>query len=272
LSVVRYRGLADLFLHKNNVNDAPLILSLETATLGGSVYLGRGSMQLATREGDAQVSQSSSLLTDINDSLEEAGVSLREVELFACASGPGSFTGLRIGIATLKALAASLKRPCVGIPTLQAVAHAAASSSATVALLPAGRGEVFAQMFSVSEDGTVTELDVAAHLSPPRLVEKYAALTNLRWAGGGAHLQREFLQSYAQQHGIDFTEYSGIANSLRSAPGGNTWELAAKETNLAKHVASLAVKASQTGRIQSPHSLSAIYVRPSDAELKERCP
>ena len=250
---------------------SPLILSLETATLGGSVYLGRGSMQLTAREGDAQVSQSSSLLTDINHSLEEAGVSLREVELFACASGPGSFTGLRIGIATLKALAASLKRPCVGIPTLQTVAHAAGSSSATVALLPAGRGEVFAQMFSVSEEGTVAELDVAAHLSPQRLVEKYAARRNLRWAGSGAHLQRDFLQSYAQEHGIDFAEYSSISSSLRSAPGDNTWELSAKETNLAKHVAALALKAWQTGRIQSPHSLSAIYVRPSDAELKEQC-
>lgn len=253
------------------MNTSPLILSLETATLGGSVYLGRGGLQLAAREGDAQVSQSSSLLTDINNSIEEAGVSFREVELFACASGPGSFTGLRIGIATLKALSASLKQPCVGIPTLQAVAHAGASSSATVALLPAGRGEVFAQMFSVSEDGAVTELDVAAHLSPQRLVEKYAALTNLRWAGSGAHLQREFLRSYAQQHGIDFTEYSGISNSLPSAPAGNTWELAAKETNLAKHVAILALKAFQSGRLQSPHSLSAIYVRPSDAELKEQC-
>jgi tRNA threonylcarbamoyladenosine biosynthesis protein TsaB len=253
------------------VSASPLILSLETATLGGSLYLARGSIKLAAREGDAQVSQSTSLLTDINDSLEEAGVSLREVELFACASGPGSFTGLRIGIATLKALAASLKRPCVGIPTLQAVAHAAGSSSAIVALLPAGRGEVFAQMFSVSEDGTVTELDVAAHLSPQRLVEKYGAVTSLRWAGSGAQLQREFLQSCAQQHGIDFSEYPGTSNSLRSAPAGNTWELAAKETNLAKHVAVLALKALRTGRIQSPHSLSAIYVRPSDAELKEQC-
>jgi len=256
-------------LHKNNVNDAPLILSLETATLGGSVYLGRGSIQLAAREGDAQISQSTSLLTDINDSLEEAGVSLREVELFACASGPGSFTGLRIGIATLKALAASLSRPCVGIPTLQAVAHAAGSSSATVALLPAGRGEVFAQMFSVSEDGMVTERDVAAHLSPQSLVEKYGAVTNLRWAGSGAQLQRDFLQSYAQQHGIDFPDYSGMSNSFGSAAGGNTWQIAAKETNLAKHVTALAQKAFETGRIQSPHSLSAIYVRPSDAELKE---
>jgi tRNA threonylcarbamoyladenosine biosynthesis protein TsaB len=135
--------------------NVPVILSLETATRGGSVWLGQGTVELATRIGDAEVSQSTSLLTDISESLLEAGVKLADVDLFACASGPGSFTGLRIGIATLKALAASLSRPCIGIPTLHAVAHAAGPSCATVVLLPAGRGEGFAQMFSVSEDGAV---------------------------------------------------------------------------------------------------------------------
>lgn len=249
----------------------PIILSLETATLGGSVFLGRGSVQLAIRNGDSQVSQSAGLLRDINDSLEEAGLSLQEVDLFACASGPGSFTGLRIGIATLKAFAASLKRPCVGIPTLQAMAHAAGLAGATVAVLPAGRGEVFAQMFSVSEDGSVTELGAAAHLSPQRLVAKYAALRNVVWAGSGAHLQRDFLESYAQQQGIGFVERSHEVKVLPRLVGGNTWNLAAKESNLAKHVAALALAAFQAGTIQSPNFLSAIYVRPSDAELKEQC-
>jgi hypothetical protein len=53
-------------------------------------------------------------------------------------------------------------------------------------------------------------------------------------------------------------------------PGG-IWELAAQEVNLAKHVAALALQLFQTGELQSPHSLSAIYVRPSDAELNEKC-
>ena len=248
-----------------------MVLSLETATLGGSVFLGRGRVELAARTGDPQVSQSSSLLSDINDTLEEADVALPDVDLFACASGPGSFTGLRIGIATLKALAASLKRPCVGIPTLQAVAHAAGPSSATVALLPAGRGEVFAQMFSVSEDEAVTQLDVAAHLSPQKLVERYAAFRKLMWAGSGAHAQRDFLELHARQRGIVLVERSPEANVVSTESGANVWRLAAKGTNLAKHVAALALQVFQIGKIQSPESLSAIYVRLSDAELKQQC-
>jgi tRNA threonylcarbamoyladenosine biosynthesis protein TsaB len=228
-------------------------------------------MQLAARSGNPQVSQSSRLLQDINDSLKEADVSLKEVDLFACASGPGSFTGLRIGIATLKALAVSLKRPCVGIPTLQAIAHAAGYSSVTVAVLPAGRGEVFAQMFSVSNSEVVTEIDRAAHLSPQKLVERYAAFMNLKWAGNGAQLQRELLESYAQKHGITFVADEDESKNVAIEPSANIWQLAAKEVNLAKHVAALALRAYETGKVISPHSLSAIYVRPSDAELNEQC-
>src|SRR4029450_5224446 len=71
----------------------PLILSLETATRGGSVWLGYGTVDLAPRIGDPKVSQSATLLKDISDSLDEAGAKLAEVDLFACASAPGSFHG-----------------------------------------------------------------------------------------------------------------------------------------------------------------------------------
>jgi tRNA threonylcarbamoyladenosine biosynthesis protein TsaB len=258
-------------LSLSKMSDSPIILSLETATLGGSVFLGRGNKQLAAKNGDPQVSHSNSLLADINECLHEAGISLEEVQLFACASGPGSFTGLRIGIATLKALAATLGQPCVGVPTLQAVAHAAGPSSATVALLPAGRGEIFAQMFSVSGDGRVLEVDSAAHLSPQRLMERYGGVREIIWAGSGAHLQGDFLSDYAQQQGIVFIDHSQGSVTATDGPGQSLWHLAAKEENLAKHVAALAVEVFQRGQPQSPHSLSAIYVRPSDAELKEQC-
>lgn len=253
------------------MSDNPLILSLETATSGGSVFLSRGKQQLAARIGDPEVSHSNSLLRDINASLEEADVSLEEVELFACASGPGSFTGLRIGIATLKALAATMGRPCVGIPTLRAVALAAGPSSGTVALLPAGRGEVFAQMFSVSVDDGVLDLDAPAHLSPQRLMEKYGVFKKLTWTGSGAHLHHDFLKNYAQQQGIIFTDHSQVSITQTHDRDGCFWRLSSKETNLAKHVAALARQLFQSGQLQSPHSLSAIYVRPSDAELKEQC-
>lgn len=248
------------------MSDSPLILSLETATLAGSVWVGRGPTELSAATGDPRVSQSNSLIGDIARCLKEAGVSLGEVDLFACASGPGSFTGLRIGIATLKGLAATLNRPCLGIPTLEAIAHAAGESKATVAILPAGRGEVFAQMFSVSMDEgrvVVNTIDTAAHLSPPKLIEKYAAHAELVWAGPGAHLQRAIIEEEALARGIPLNEE--LIDEPTKPLG---WRLARIEENLAKHVAAMAVRAFNAGSILRAETLSAIYVRPSDAELK----
>ena len=240
----------------------PLILSIETAALGGSVFLGRGDVELAAKIGRSDVSHSSSLLSDINDCLNNAGVSLSDIDLFACASGPGSFTGLRIGIATVKGLAATLDRPSLGIPTLRAIAHAAGPSSVTIALLPAGRGEVFAQMFSVSAD-SIPEKDTAAHLSPPKLIERYGGLADVLWAGNGAHNVRDFLGEQAEQRGLRFDEVSSDVV--------DGWRLAPEVENLARHVASLALRDYDAGGVQSAQSLSAIYVRPSDPELKEQC-
>ena len=240
----------------------PLILSLETATLGGGVFLGRGEVELAATVGRSDVSHSNSLLSDINDCLNNAGVSLGEIDVFACAVGPGSFTGLRIGIATVKALAATLDRPTLGVPTLRAVAHAAGPSTVTVALLPAGRGEVFAQMFSVSAD-SIVEKDTAAHLSPAKLIERYGGLPHVLWAGNGAHNVRDFLAEQAEQRGLPFHDVTSQADE--------GWRLASKVENLAPQVAALALRDYHTGAVQSAQSLSAIYVRPSDPELKEQC-
>ncbi|HSS19376.1 MAG TPA: tRNA (adenosine(37)-N6)-threonylcarbamoyltransferase complex dimerization subunit type 1 TsaB [Pyrinomonadaceae bacterium] len=246
----------------------PVILSLETATLAGSVWLGCGDVELTSRTGDPDVSQSTSLLNDIHEILSEAGVKLVDVDLFCCANGPGSFTGLRIGIATLKGLAAPLKKACVGIPTLAAVAHAGGPGDAIVALLPAGRGEVFVQLFSVSADGKVKELDSAAHLSPARMLERYAGMKKLKWAGPGAILHRGLIEQHAREVVIPFSDGT---EPLPEAAEHQLWELIAVEPNLARHVALLALQAHAANKIQSPGSLSAIYVRPSDAELNQKC-
>ncbi len=240
--------------------------------MSGSVFVGRGTRELAAVNGDPQVSQSHSLLSDINHALEEAGLTLPDVDFFACASGPGSFTGLRIGIATLKGLAATLNRPCAGIPTLRAVAHATGPSPATVALLPAGRGELFAQMFSVLPDESVTEMDAASHVSPKRLMDKYGSLKDLIWAGPGAHQQREFLQGYARELGIPFADSSSdSSDSAGLQRRSNIWRLAPPEANLARHTAALALQLFERGEVQSADTVQAIYVRPSDAELNELC-
>ena len=225
---------------------------------------------MASRSGAAQVSHSTHLLSDITEVLQEAGVGLREVELYAVAIGPGSFTGLRIGIATAKAFAMTRARPCIGVPTLHAVAHAAGPSRATVAVLPAGRGEVFAQLLSVELDAGVQELSAPAHLTPQRLLASVRKIPHLKWAGEGAQLLQEMVASDARQHGIPFQVESEPEGEV-SAHEQGLWLLSPPAQDLARSIAALALLRYGGGGTWHPNDLQAIYVRPSDAELNDRC-
>lgn len=225
----------------------PLILAVETATLSGSVAITHGGKLIGGLKGDPGVSHSNTLLADLDKLLNQTSTLLPDVDLFAVAAGPGSFTGLRIGIATVKALAATLGRPCAAIPTLEAVALAGGASEFSVALLPAGRGEVFAQLFSVSADGAVAAMDQPSHIAPKNMIEKYGSLDDVLWCGEGAIAQRELIES---------------------AAAGKQWRIAPQTENLAQHVAALALRNFKQDRLVAPEALRAIYVRPSDAELK----
>jgi tRNA threonylcarbamoyladenosine biosynthesis protein TsaB len=244
---------------------APVILGVETATRGGSVCLLAGDEVLALAEGDPSISHSNTLLSDVKECLDQAGLSVKDINLFAAASGPGSFTGLRIGLATVKAFAATLGQPCIGIPTLHAIAHGAGPSRATLVLLPAGRGELFVQLLSVSSQGEITELDTAAHLVPQRVFEKYGSLTNLKWAGPGAHLHRALIGDAAGAREVEFIDESGSEGGEAEQKG---WSLAPEQKRLAKNVAALALQQFLSGNVTGAQSVKAIYVRPSDAELK----
>lgn len=224
----------------------PLILAVETATLAGSITLGRSDEIIAGLNGDPGTSHSNTLLADIDKLLSQTNTNLAQIDLFAVAAGPGSFTGLRIGIATVKALAATLDRPCAAVPTLHAVALSGGPSEVSVALLPAGRGEVFAQSFSVTGDA-VTALDEPAHIAPAKMIEKYGSLDDALWCGEGAIAQRELIQTAAES---------------------KKWRIGSPIEDLARYVSKLAWQSFRQDRLVAPDALQAIYVRPSDAELK----
>jgi tRNA threonylcarbamoyl adenosine modification protein YeaZ len=163
---------------------------------------------------------------------------------------------LRIGIATIKALAATLNKPCIGIPTLQAIARSAGTSKSTVSLVPAGRGELFAQRFSVTDEGAVNELDLPSHIPPAAVFEKYSELDEVIWAGIGAHANKEALLQFASARGDTTTGLKG------------KWGWAEQAENLAVEVAKLARDRFARGNGESADQLHALYVRPSDPELK----
>ena len=126
-----------------------LILALETATPFASVALLRRGALLAEFTTTGARPHSERLLPAVDHVLAAAGVGLAEVGAFAVSIGPGSFTGLRVGVATLKGLAFGDARPVAAVPTLAALAASAAGSAEPVlACLDARRGEVYAAVWA----------------------------------------------------------------------------------------------------------------------------
>jgi tRNA threonylcarbamoyladenosine biosynthesis protein TsaB len=242
-----------------------LTLGVDTSTERRSVALLGGGGVLAETSSGLREGGSANLLADIDRVLGAAGVSLKEVGLYAAAVGPGSFTGLRSGLATVKGLALSTRKPAVGVRTLHALAYCVRPAARVVSLIPAGRGEVFAQLLSVSAEGFVTELESPTHLPPERLLETAAGLGGgLKWTGGGALKFLEMIREKAESLGIEFA-----GPGARGASGEGGWVVTPAGEALAGSVAEMARAAYASGG--GTEGLAAVYVRPSDAELKGVC-
>ncbi|HYH86828.1 MAG TPA: tRNA (adenosine(37)-N6)-threonylcarbamoyltransferase complex dimerization subunit type 1 TsaB, partial [Pyrinomonadaceae bacterium] len=175
-----------------------LILSADTATQQRSVAVIRGGRELSLCVSGLEDSGSASALADVARALAEASIKLSDVGLFAVTTGPGSFTGLRSGLATMKALSATLKKPVVGVPTLHAIAHSVRPARRVAAMIPAGRGEVFAQILSVSAAGEIVEQESPTHESPGSFVERVARIGGgVKWAGSGSIKFSEMISQQA---------------------------------------------------------------------------
>ena len=141
----------------------PLLLAIETATRTTSVALLRGDALIAEACGAEGGSAAETLLPEIDRLLRENGVSVADLDAFAVSIGPGSFTGLRVGLATLKGLAFGSDRPVAPVapvPTLTALAWASSRRDLPVAaLLDARRGEMYAAVYELGDDGPRSRLE-----------------------------------------------------------------------------------------------------------------
>jgi tRNA threonylcarbamoyladenosine biosynthesis protein TsaB len=243
-------------------NREPLILAIETSTRAGSVSLARGGEVLSAVLGDGASSHSVDLIENIERVLRAGKANLDDIDLFAVTVGPGSFTGLRIGLATVKAFAVCVRKPCAAVSTLAAIARAAGDSERTVSILPAGRGEVYAQAFSV-RGGIVSALDGAAHIKPSELLAKYGHVETIKWAGEEALQHIETLRPGAVGNWI-----SPVAGESAGPLVG--WSVAPQPEHLANSVAALAVIDYLDGKATDASELRANYVRASDAEINQR--
>lgn len=220
------------------------ILALDTTTRAGSIAVARDSTLLYECAGDPARTHGERLPPDIMRALETSGVGLGDLDLLAVAAGPGSFTGLRVGISAVQGLAMARSLSVVPVPTLEALAHSVDVSLAPESLIAAWmdgqRGEVFAALY----DSFGVEIAPAASGAPGVILDTW------RLPSGTAVI---FVGDAAAQHRALIEQQVGPRARIVDPP------------LLAGAVARIA--AAQPHRAVRPHEIVPVYVRKSDAEL-----
>ena len=215
-------------------------LALDTTTRRGSAALALDGHPIEEVASDPELSTATRLPNELQALLARHNLTTSDLGLFGVATGPGSFTGLRIGIATMQGLAFATRRPLVGISGLDALADIAqrTGQNRVETWVDAWRGEVFAASY---ESGQQTRAPLVAR--PDALLAEMADGQEIWFTGDGAHTYCDLI-----------VETLGQAARVAPAPA----------PLLAGSIARLAAAATER---PSPDMISPLYVRRPDAEL-----
>jgi tRNA threonylcarbamoyladenosine biosynthesis protein TsaB len=213
---------------------------------------------IEVRRGDGARSQAERLPGELLHVAETHRVPLGTVDLFAVASGPGSFTGLRIGIATIQGLALATGRRIVAVSALDALAQTAAAGAApgtfVAAWMDARRHDVYAALYRVTDAPTFS-VERLVGLEGPTAGDPDATLD--RWAprvrggrvvcvGGGAVLYADTVRRRADA----------------------VWEVLPESPLLAGTIGRMAMARARSGETIDPAAVHPLYVRRPDAEVE----
>lgn len=225
-----------------NFNDGnpPIVLAVDTSSACAGFALARGNELIASLNSDAAVPHSRTFFLQIAQLMKTAGIGLGEVEIFAVATGPGSFTGLRVGLAAVRGLAHSLGKPAVGVNSIDAMALSANFVGDVLVLIAAGRNEVYSGVRRVTKTGEIERLGADQ-------VGSLASIVSSDWRS----------QSL-------FVVGSISEESLTNMPN---WHFNACLTSVAE---AIALRVPALGMGNADYSLRPHYVRPSDAEIKRK--
>jgi len=234
------------------------VLALDTTTRAGSVALVDDDRVLTERAGDPSRSHAERLPGDLLQALDAAGRPLSAVDLFVVAAGPGSFTGLRIGIATIQGMALATGKPVVAISALEALAQLAAADlppgACVGAWMDAHRRDVFSALYRIDQGPLFSatrleEIDPAAVGDPTGTLRRWRDAGRLPdvIAGDGAVLYQAHVNN--------------VARVVPPRP------LAAALA----HMGRARVLAGGAGAVLHPAAVHPLYVRRPDAEVAREC-
>jgi tRNA threonylcarbamoyladenosine biosynthesis protein TsaB len=221
-----------------------ITLALDTSTRTGGCAVLRGNDVLAEVPGDASRTHAERLPGDLMVVLERARLALPDVDVFAVATGPGSFTGLRVGIATMQGLALAANRPLVGVSVLDALAQVAGGAGegtpCVATWVNAWRGEVFGALYEAAR-----EVEPASVELPESILARRRG-TRTVFIGDGAAAHREVILHVMGGQGL-------LAPVLEPLLAGIIGRLACVEI--------------AAGRRPGPADIEPLYVRRPAVEL-----
>lgn len=223
------------------------VLGIDTATLVCSVALVTEEKLLAEYTLQVKKTHSERLLPLIASVLEGAGIKAKDLDGIAVAAGPGSFTGLRIGVVTAKALGQALEVPLCGISTLEALAAQHPLFSGLICpLLDARRGQVYNALFSGGR-GVQRETEDRAVALSALLTELSARREAVLFVGDAVKIHRQTLAETLGVRACFMPEESTICRAAA--------------------VARLGLRELQAGKGQTWHDLLPHYIRRAGAEI-----
>ena len=172
------------------------ILALETSAVAASVAICEDEALIAQNFQRTGLTHSATLMPMLETMLKNSGMTLNEMDVIAVAAGPGSFTGLRIGVSAAKGLAWSLDKPCAGVSTLEAMAWQMIGMNGVVcAAMDARRQQVYNALFDL-QDGKPVRLTQDRAISLEELGNELVKIEKtLNFVGDGAHLCYNAFQS-----------------------------------------------------------------------------
>ena len=229
-----------------------ITLGIETSTMTGGAALLDGDRLVAGSTLNVNITHSERLLPGLDRMLRDSGIGTEQIDVVAVSSGPGSFTGLRVGMSMAKGLVFSSRRRLVCVPTLEAFAWRFAGSRYPVcALFDARKKELYGALFVWNDALETFQRAVPEQaLSPEGWVEQLLNYDRIMLAGEGARM-----------HAADFRERLGqkavFAPPHLMSPS-------------AEAVAFLGAKLASQGAFADPAQASPFYLRKSEAELKKK--
>jgi len=242
------------------------ILAIETSTmLGGIAIMDDLSGLIAEVRLNVKSTHSERLMTEIDHVLKQAELKISDIDVFAIAIGPGSFTGLRIGLSTVKGFSYATGKPIVSVPTLEALAWNFPFCRYPVCtMLDARKKEVYAALFKWGNEGfirLIDEVSIKVDRLLGRINESNPPLPPFSKGGEGGFSDKR----------VVFTGEGAILYRDKIIEVmGNKAIFASPEKIVPSpaNVASIGIKKAIKGEFSEPVSLVPFYIRRSEAELK----